>query len=151
MKKTATVLNWIFLALFGLSFVVTLVKAPGTAGFGVLMPLLPFATALIAFKSAPNRALAGLGMFFNAVLVAAGGVGLYTAFTLGAKEAIFLVIASLILILPCALNFLLLKWSWDRARALKAGRQPPSESGETQPSPPPATALDPSSPEGTGR
>lgn len=132
MKKTATLLNWLFLALFGLSFIVTLVKAPSTAGFGVLMPLLPFATALIAFKSAPNRALAGLGMFFNAILIAAGSVGLFTAFTLRAAEAIFLVIASLVLIVPCALNFLLLKWSWDRARALKAARQPPFESAETQ-------------------
>lgn len=112
------VTNWMLLALFGVAFIVLIVRYPGRGGFGSLMPLLPYATALLAFKSAPNRALAGIGIFFNALLVVVGLVGLFAAFTGLAAQPLVAGVASAIVILPSALNCLLLKWSWDRARAI---------------------------------
>lgn len=121
MKKIALVTNWVLLALFGVAFITLLVRYPGRGGFGSLMPLLPYATALLAFKSAPSRALAGIGILFNALLIVVGLVGLVAALTGLAAQPLVAGVASVVFILPSTLNCLLLKWSWDRARATAQG------------------------------
>jgi hypothetical protein len=118
MKKIAVVTNWILLALFGVAFITLLVRSPGQGGFGSLLPLLPYATALLALKSAPSRALSGIGILFNALLIVVGLVGLVAAVTDMAAQPLVAGLASVVFILPSALNCLLLKWSWDRACAM---------------------------------
>ena len=117
MKKTAIVINWVMLALFGVAFFVLLVRFPARSGIGSLFPLLPYATALLAFKSAPNRRIAGVGIFINALLVVGGTVGLAASVAGKTDEPMVTGIVSVLLLAPAALNWLLLKWTWDRARA----------------------------------
>ena len=118
MKRIAVVTNWILLALAGAAFMTLLVRYPGLGGFATLMPLFPYATALLAFKSAPNRALAGIGILFNALVIAVGMFALHEAIGGNTERPLVVGLVSAVCILPSALNCLLLKWSWDRARVI---------------------------------
>ena len=116
MKKTAIVINWVMLALFGVAFIVLMVRFPSRSGIGTFIPLLPYATALLAFKSVANRGIAGTSIFFNALVVVGGVIGLVASVTGKTDEPVVAGIVSVLLLAPAALNCLLLKWTWDRAR-----------------------------------
>jgi hypothetical protein len=116
MKKTAIVLNWLMLGLLGVSFLGLGIQYPGAVGGSGVLILAPYAAALLAFLSGPNRVLIGGGIFLNAVMflfcLAYVGLGLFLG-----QSAIAIVVA-LILLPPPVLNCLVLKWGWDRARVL---------------------------------
>ena len=117
MKRLAVAINWGLLALFGVAFMVVLVRYPGMGGAGTLMLLLPYGSALLAFKSQPNRGIAGIGLLLNSLVVAFCAVGLVLSFTGRVEEPIKATIGAVLFSIPSLLNWILLKWTWDRARA----------------------------------
>lgn len=126
MRKIAVVANWVMLAVLGISVVMLLVRYPARGGIAGVLPLLPYALALLAFNSAPNRALAGTGIFCNGALVVFGVI-MIGGMAFGRMEEPWIVaVVAAVIILVSALNCLLLKWSWDRALTIarRAKQQP---------------------------
>lgn len=121
MKKIAVVTNWVLLAFFGCGCVVIMLQHPRLNYLPCLLVLLPYATALSALKFAPNRALAGVGLFFNAWWVIGGVAGLVLAIIDPPFDQIAVIcVVCPFMILPSSLNCLVLKRSWDQARANKS-------------------------------
>jgi hypothetical protein len=123
MKKIALVLNWVMLALFGVAFIILLTRFPGRGGISSLFPLLPWATALLAYKSAPSRGLAVVGIFFNGFIVVAAVLGLVASLMGRPAHPFVAGLVCLLLLVPAILNCILLNWSWNRARALSANKR----------------------------
>jgi hypothetical protein len=114
MKKTAIVLNWVMLGLFGLALVGTGVQYPGAVSGSSLILLLPYATAQLAFKSNPNRLLIGSSVFLNALMVLIGIAFGLIGLTQG--EAAKTILVAVILLPAAILNCIALKHAWDGSR-----------------------------------
>ena len=115
MKKTAVVLNWVMLGLFGIAFVGLGIQYPGAVIGSSLFLLLPYAAALLALRSRPNRVLIGSSIFLNVLMALVGFV--YVLLGLGMGEAAKALLVAVILLPPPVVNCLVLKWAWGGARA----------------------------------
>jgi hypothetical protein len=115
MKKTAVVLNWMMLGLFGIALVGLGVQYPGAFVGGSLLLLLPYATALLALKSRPNKVLIGCSICFNGLMVLVSVV--YVLLGLEMREAAKALLAPVILLPPLFMNCVVLKWAWSGAHA----------------------------------
>ncbi len=129
MKKIAIILNWVMLSIFDVAFIVMTVRF-GAGGVGGLLLMAPYATALLVFKSAPNRALIGASKFFNAFVLAFLAFGLFMLMTGRVAEPVAVLVVVLLLVPPLLLNSLLLKWAWDRARASGANNSLKSDAAK---------------------
>lgn len=116
MKRTAIVLNWVMLGVFGIAFLALGIQHSGAVGGGSLLILAPYAAALLALLSAQRGVLIGGSLFLNAMMVVICVA--YTGFGFYVGEPAKAIVAMLILLPSPALNCLVLKWAWDRTRAL---------------------------------
>jgi hypothetical protein len=115
MKKTAIVLNWVMLGLFGIALLGLCVQYPGAVVGSSLFLLLPYAAALLALRSRANEVLIGCSVFFNGLMALVGVV--YVLIGLGMGEVAKALLAAVILLPPLFVNCVVLKRVWDGARA----------------------------------
>lgn len=116
MKKIAVVLNWVMLGLFGVAFIGRGIQYPGTVGGSALFLLLPYASALLALKSRPNRVLIGGGILLNGLIAVVGVV--YVLLGVGMGQVVkAILVGGLLLLPPPILNCVVLKRAWGVAHA----------------------------------
>jgi hypothetical protein len=115
MKKTAVVLNWVMLGLFGIALIGLGVQYPGAVVGSSLLLLLPYALALLALRSRANKVLIGCSIFFNGLMALVGVV--YVLLGFGMEEGAKALLAAVILLPPLFMNCAVLKRAWGEARA----------------------------------
>jgi len=115
MKKTAAVLNWLMLGLFGIALIGLAIQYPSAVVGSSLLLLLPYALALAALSSRANNVVIGCSIFFNGLIALVGVVYVLWGFGLGAGAKALL--AAIILLPPLLLNCVVLKRAWNEARA----------------------------------
>jgi hypothetical protein len=130
MKKTAVVLNWVMLGLFGIALVGLGVQYPGAVVGSSLLLLLPYALALLALRSRANRVLIGCGIFFNAFMALIGVV--YVLLCFGTGQGAKALLAAVILLPPLFINCMVLKRAWDEARAAEVANNRLQATRETR-------------------
>jgi hypothetical protein len=115
-KKTAKVLNWLMLTLFGVTFIGLSVQYPGAVSGSFILLLLPYASALLAFNTKPNQVLNGGAIFLNALMVVISIA--YLVIGMRSGQSLNVLVAAVLLLPSPVLNCVVLKWAWDRGRAL---------------------------------
>lgn len=109
MTKTAVIINWVMLVLFGAAFLVLEVRYPRSMGIGGLILLAPYGAALLAFRS-QSRALVGSGIFLNVAL----GLLVFCYMLIGLTVAPLKGFIVLPVLGALILNCVVLKAVWDR-------------------------------------
>jgi amino acid transporter len=102
-RTIAIWINWIVLALFLVSMLVTSqLSAAGAVG---LVPLLPFGTALASYHFRPRLPLVWLSLALNVLFCVVGLFGIVAVFLGMTDRPVVAVVAVLVLLmLPCAFN-----------------------------------------------
>jgi hypothetical protein len=130
MKKTAVVLNWVMLGLFGIALIGLGVQYPGAVVGSSLLLLLPYALALFALRSRANKILIGCSIF-NGLMALVGMVYVLLGFGMG--EGAKALLSGVILLPPLFMNCVVLKRAWGEARVAEVANNRLQATRETRP------------------
>ena len=117
MKKTAVVLNWVMLGIFTIPLIGMGIRYPSAVVASGLLFLLPFASALLAFRPGAGKVLIGSSIVLN-VLMATFGI-VYVLFGLAMRAGGKALLAAVILLPSAVVTCVVLVQAWGATRVVE--------------------------------